>query len=34
MPNYLAAQLQAFKAQTRGDPDALGYMWGMAAPLR
>ncbi|HEX2789647.1 MAG TPA: c-type cytochrome [Steroidobacteraceae bacterium] len=31
--NYLVAQLQAFKAQTRGDPDALGYMWGMAAPL-
>jgi len=31
--NYLAAQLKAFKAQTRGDPDALGYMWGMAAPL-
>jgi len=30
---YLAAQLQAFKAQTRGDPDAIGYMWGMAAPL-
>ena len=30
---YLAAQLQAFKAQTRGDPDALGYMWGMSAPL-
>jgi cytochrome c553 len=30
---YLVAQLQAFKAQTRGDPDALGYMWGMAAPL-
>jgi cytochrome c553 len=30
---YLAAQLQAFKSQTRGDPDALGYMWGMAAPL-
>ena len=30
---YLAAQLQAFKAQTRGDADALGYMWGMAAPL-
>jgi len=30
---YLAAQLKAFKAQTRGDPDALGYMWGMAAPL-
>jgi cytochrome c553 len=32
-PKYLAAQMQAFKAQTRGDPDALGYMWGMAAPL-
>lgn len=31
--NYLLSQLQAFKAQTRGDPDALGYMWGMAAPL-
>ena len=31
--NYLVAQLQAFKAQTRGDADALGYMWGMAAPL-
>ena len=31
--SYLVAQLQAFKAQTRGDPDALGYMWGMAAPL-
>ena len=30
---YLAAQLHAFKAQTRGDPDALGYMWGMSAPL-
>lgn len=30
---YLAAQLKAFKAQTRGDPDALAYMWGMAAPL-
>jgi len=31
--NYLLSQLRAFKAQTRGDPDALGYMWGMAAPL-
>ena len=30
---YLAAQMQAFKAQTRGDADAIGYMWGMAAPL-
>jgi cytochrome c553 len=31
--NYLAAQLEAFKAQTRGDADAVGYMWGMASPL-
>ena len=31
--NYLAAQLRAFKTQSRGDPDALGYMWGMASPL-
>ena len=31
--SYLIAQLQAFRAQTRGDADALGYMWGMAAPL-
>src|SRR5579862_4246487 len=31
--NYLAAQLKAFRAQTRGDPDAIGYMWGMAAQL-
>jgi cytochrome c553 len=30
---YLVAQLLAFRAQTRGDADALGYMWGMAAPL-
>jgi cytochrome c553 len=30
---YLVAQLKGFKAQSRGDPDALGYMWGMAAPL-
>lgn len=30
---YLVAQLHAFKSQTRGDPDALGYMWGMSAPL-
>jgi cytochrome c553 len=30
---YMVSQLQAFKAQTRGDADALGYMWGMAAPL-
>ena len=31
--NYLIAQLQAFRAQTRGDPDAIGYMWGMASEL-
>lgn len=30
---YLAAQLRNFRSQTRGDPDALAYMWGMAAPL-
>ena len=31
--NYLAAQLKAFRAQTRGDADAIGYMWGMSATL-
>jgi cytochrome c553 len=31
--NYLAAQLRNFRAQGRGDPDAIGYMWGMAAEL-
>jgi cytochrome c553 len=31
--NYLAAQLKAFRAQTRSDPDAIGYMWGMAGNL-
>lgn len=31
--NYLAAQLKAFHSQTRGDPDAIGYMWGMAGEL-
>jgi cytochrome c553 len=30
---YLIAQMKNFKSQTRGDADALGYMWGMAAPL-
>ena len=30
---YLATQLKAFRSQSRGDPDALGYMWGMAAEL-
>jgi len=32
-PNYLAAQLKNFRSQSRGDPDAIGYMWGMAGPL-
>jgi cytochrome c553 len=32
-PNYLTTQLKAFRAQTRGDPDAVGYMWGMASEL-
>jgi len=31
--NYLVAQLKAFHSQTRGDPDAIGYMWGMASEL-
>jgi len=31
--SYLAAQLKAFRAQTRGDPDAISYMWGMASQL-
>jgi cytochrome c553 len=31
--NYLVAQLKNFRGQTRGDPDAIGYMWGLAAPL-
>ena len=31
--HYLAAQLKAFRGQTRGDPDAVGYMWGMASQL-
>ncbi|MHB8720072.1 MAG: c-type cytochrome, partial [Steroidobacteraceae bacterium] len=28
--NYLAAQLKAFRSRSRGDPDALAFMWGMA----
>lgn len=31
--NYLAAQLKAFHSQSRGDPDAISYMWGMASEL-
>jgi len=30
---YLQAQLHAFRDQTRADPDALAYMWGMASQL-
>ncbi|HET7362436.1 MAG TPA: c-type cytochrome [Burkholderiales bacterium] len=30
---YLAGQLKAFRDQTRGDADAIAYMWGMAGPL-
>lgn len=31
--NYLARQLKSFKEQTRGDPYAIAYMWGMASGL-
>jgi cytochrome c553 len=31
--SYIEAQLHAFKDQTRADPDAQAYMWGMASPL-
>jgi cytochrome c553 len=30
---YVEAQLHAFKDQTRADPDAQAYMWGMASQL-
>lgn len=30
---YLQAQLHEFRDQTRADPDALSYMWGMASQL-
>lgn len=30
---YIELQLKAFKDQTRADPDAQAYMWGMAAQL-
>jgi cytochrome c553 len=30
---YIELQLKAFKNQTRADPDAQAYMWGMASPL-
>ena len=31
--SYLVVQLKAFRNQTRGDPDAIGFMWGMASEL-
>ena len=31
--NYLVTQLRNFRAQTRGDSDAISFMWGMAAEL-
>lgn len=31
--SYIELQLKAFKDQTRADPDAQAYMWGMAAQL-
>jgi cytochrome c553 len=30
---YLATQLKEFRSHSRGDPDALAFMWGMAASL-
>ena len=30
---YVETQLKAFRDQTRGDPDAVAYMWGMASQL-
>jgi cytochrome c553 len=31
---YIEAQLKAFRDQTRADPDAQAYMWGMASQLK
>lgn len=31
---YLEQQLKAFRDQTRADPDAQAYMWGMASQLK
>jgi len=31
--SYLESQLHAFKDQSRADPDAQAYMWGMASQL-
>jgi cytochrome c553 len=32
-PEYIAAQLKAFRDRTRGDPMAQAFMWGMASQL-
>ncbi len=32
-PDYLEAQIKAFRDQSRADPDAQAYMWGMAAQV-
>src|SRR5487761_2591400 len=32
-PVYIENQLNAFHNETRGDPDAQAYMWGMASQL-
>jgi len=32
-PEYVAAQLKAFRDRTRGDPMAQAFMWGMASQL-
>jgi cytochrome c553 len=31
--SYLEEQLKAFRSETRGDPNAIAYMWGMASSL-
>lgn len=32
-PGYIVRQLKFFKAESRGDPYAIAYMWGMASGL-
>jgi cytochrome c553 len=32
-PDYIAAQLKAFRDHKRADPHAVAYMWGMASQL-
>jgi cytochrome c553 len=31
--SYIVTQLKNFRGHSRGDPHAMAYMWGMAAPL-